>query len=519
MLQKKVSNLLKYCGYYQAHGFMMDERNTDKEFNIRMPEEEYIRNNIGKLQVILLTGEAGDGKTRIVQNIRDILKQNNFTIICEDFSALLDREKKDLINKLSDILEGKSDEKIIVLANVGAFTQAVIRYNASLMDKLTSDTEIVYVCNFENRNLAEDEFVFYEIIRGFLLGNQKQEESVKCDHTDCPCYEHCIYETNMKKILSGAGMEAIRTMCNAVYLTGGHITFRELLSLLSYMVTFGLDCTELREYYNQEKDLEKLNYYNVFEKSDDNLLGKISCMDPAMKRGKCPKNITTKEAYRSYRRKQFFEPESDKYAMLNVDYLVEFNQVLQYMDRPPYHYDTIQDNNAILQKLKKGINKMSNQGNGDRGLIITDTPFILGNQIRTEFMLMQDMNMIWHRYDMQMGAKTMDLKKGWNKFYLSYVIKEDRTLISLLIDYSQFRYLMACSEDYYMNRNELTVEEYAVNTFYRKILQKREQAYDSIVIRFNEKAEQLCDFSLTVHESEDFFTGEKSRTVRIRRED
>ena len=38
MLQKKVSNLLKYCGYYQAHGFMMDERNTDKEFNIRMPE-------------------------------------------------------------------------------------------------------------------------------------------------------------------------------------------------------------------------------------------------------------------------------------------------------------------------------------------------------------------------------------------------------------------------------------------------------------------------------------------------
>lgn len=519
MLQKIVSKLLKYCGYYQSHGFMMDERNTDIEFNVRMPEEEKIRNNIKKLQVILLTGEAGDGKTRIIRNTREILKENKFTIICEDFSALSEKEKKNLIDKLSEILEEKSDDKIMVLANVGAFTQAVIRYNAPLMDKLTSDTEKVYVCNFENRNLAEDEDVFCKIVEKFLLGDKPEEEITQCSHKDCPCYEQCVYKINMKKILSSAGMEAIRTICNAVYLTGGHITFRELLSLLSYMVTFGLDCTELREYYNQEKDLEKLNYYNVFEKSDDNLLGKISCMDPAMKRGKCPKNITTKEAYRSYRRKQFFEPESDKYAMLNVDYLVEFNQVLQYMDRPPYHYDTIQDNNAILQKLKKGINKMSNQGNGDRGLIITDTPFILGNQIRTEFMLMQDMNMIWHRYDMQMGAKTMDLKKGWNKFYLSYVIKEDRTLISLLIDYSQFRYLMACSEDYYMNRNELTVEEYAVNTFYRKILQKREQAYDSIVIRFNEKAEQLCDFSLTVHESEDFFTGEKSRTVRIRRED
>lgn len=519
MLQKKVMKLLKYCGHYQSHGFMMDERNTDIEFNISMPEEEKIRNNIKKLQVILLTGEAGDGKTRIVRNTRNILEQNKFTMICEDFSALSEEEKKNLINKLSEILEGKLDDKIIVLANVGAFTQAVIRYNASLMDKLTSDTEKVYVCNFENRNLAEDEYVFNEIVEGFLLGDKPEEEITQCSHKDCPCYEQCIYKTNMKKILSGPGTEAIRTICNTIYLTGGHITFRELLSLLAYMVTFGLDCTELQEYYRQDKDLEQLKYYNVFENSDDILLDKISCMDPAMKRGKCPEYITTKKAYRKYRRQQFFEPGVDKYAMLNVDYLVEFNQVLRYMDKPPYHYDTIQDNNVILQKLKKGINKMSNQGKGDRGLIITDTPFILGNQIRTEFMLMQDMNMIWHRYDMQMGAKTMDLKKEWNKFYLSYVIKEDRTLISLLIDYSQFRYLMACSEDYYMNRNELTVEEYAVNTFYRKILQKKEQAYDSIVIRFNDKTDQLCDFSLTVHESEDFFTGEKNRSVRIRRED
>lgn len=226
MLQKKVMKLLKYCGHYQSHGFMMDERNTDIEFNISMPEEEKIRNNIKKLQVILLTGEAGDGKTRIVRNTRNILEQNKFTMICEDFSALSEEEKKNLINKLSEILEGKLDDKIIVLANVGAFTQAVIRYNASLMDKLTSDTEKVYVCNFENRNLAEDEYVFNEIVEGFLLGDKPEEEITQCSHKDCPCYEQCIYKTNMKKILSGPGTEAIRTICNTIYLTGGHITFR-----------------------------------------------------------------------------------------------------------------------------------------------------------------------------------------------------------------------------------------------------------------------------------------------------
>ena len=78
---------------------------------------------------------------------------------------------------------------------------------------------------------------------------------------------------------------------------------------------------------------------------------------------------------------------------------------------------------------------------------------------------------------------------------------------------------MMCSQDYYLNRNELTVEEYAVNTFFRKILRNKEDAYDSIVIRFDEKEEENCDFSLTVHSQEDIFTGERTQTIRIRKED
>ena len=78
---------------------------------------------------------------------------------------------------------------------------------------------------------------------------------------------------------------------------------------------------------------------------------------------------------------------------------------------------------------------------------------------------------------------------------------------------------MMCSDDYFMNRNELSIEEYAVNTFYRKILQTKAQAYDSVVIRFEEKTEDICDFSLTVHENEDFFTEEKEQSIRIRKEE
>ena len=78
---------------------------------------------------------------------------------------------------------------------------------------------------------------------------------------------------------------------------------------------------------------------------------------------------------------------------------------------------------------------------------------------------------------------------------------------------------MMCSKDYFMNRNELSVEEYAVNTFYRKILQETKQAYDSIVIRFAESMEEVCDFSLMIHTREDIFSEEQQITVRIKRGD
>lgn len=78
---------------------------------------------------------------------------------------------------------------------------------------------------------------------------------------------------------------------------------------------------------------------------------------------------------------------------------------------------------------------------------------------------------------------------------------------------------MMCSQDYFVNRGVISLEENAVNTFYRKILQQKNQLYQSIAIRFEEKDEEICDFSLTVHEEEDLFTGEKTQTICIRKED
>jgi len=513
-LQERVSKLVRYCGQYKGHGYMMDERNQDSDFNIELTEEKSILMRIDDLRVILMTGEAGDGKSRILRNINSILKEHGFTNPCSDFSALTKEEKTELICQLKEVLAGRDTSKLVISANVGVFTQAILEQDIKIMEELTRERGDVFICNFEDRNLADRKEDFGNIVRKFIYYDED------CEKQDCPCYKTCVYRDNIQKLLSESGMEAIRTICNAIYLTGGHVTFRELLSLLAYTVTFGQDCEDRIDYLNGEGTVEKKSYYHIFDEDDDILLSKVSRMDPARKRVSYPESIHTKEEYQAYVRKLFFDQGQNSYGMLAMDYLTEFYEVLYYMNQPPYHYDTIEDRKSILQRLKRGISKMSSRGKSDTGLVVTDTPAIFDNKIRTEFLVMQDMSLIWHRYDLKIKSKISPPKRLWNKFYLSYLTGEsEKKLISLLIDYRQFRFLLMCEEDYFMNRNESTIEEYAVNTFYRKILQENNQAYDSIVIRFDEKSNELCDFSLTVHNQQNIFTGESKRSIRIRKED
>ena len=513
-LYDKVNLLVRYCAQHQSHGFMMDERNTDESFHVSLPQEEQIRSSIHQIRVIILTGEAGDGKSRILRNIGPLLTDCGFGEPCRDFSALPEEKKKALIVRLRQVLDGKSDEKLMILANVGVFTQTAIRYDIHLMEELTNGREDVFICNFEKRNLAEDKAVFGSIVSRFLLYDQP------CANRDCICFADCAYRNNIEKLLTDSGIEGLRTICNAIYLTGGHLTFRELLSLLAYAVTFGQDCGQRVRCIAEGGVRERFLYYNIFEKSSDVLLHKIADMDPALKRGTCRTDIQTSSDYIRHRRRQFFAEQDKQYEMLRVDYLPEFYAVLTYMNQRPYHYDVSRDKNEILRMLKRGINKMSSQGRSDAGLVVTDTPPIFDGRIRVEFLGLADVALIWNRYDLRAG-QAADGERLWNRFCLSYMVstKRGKELISLVIDYRLFCYLMMCSQDYFMNRNASSTEENVVNTFYRKILQQKEQIYSSIVIRFEEKNEEICDFSLHVHAEEDLFSGETTRSIRIRKED
>ena len=49
-IKEKVLELLKYCSSYQGHSYMVDERRMDGEFQVTLPEEEEITENLDKLR-------------------------------------------------------------------------------------------------------------------------------------------------------------------------------------------------------------------------------------------------------------------------------------------------------------------------------------------------------------------------------------------------------------------------------------------------------------------------------------
>ncbi len=513
-IKDKVKELLKYCSAYQGHVNMMDERRSDQNFQVELPQEKEIRESLGNLQFILLTGEAGDGKSRLIRTLQAELKKHGFKIY-SDFSAEPEEEKKEIIKSISGIVEGESQDHIIIAANVGIFTRTVLQYQESLMEKLSRRNDKVKIINFEKRNLAWDKDVFTQIVQVFLAYDKKP-----CTDTACSQCKKCIYQRNLDCLQSEQGIESIRVLCDAISLVGEHITFRELLSLLAYMVTFGEPCEERRK----RADAADCSYENIFSlnKNYDKVLMNISRMDPAYCNFESEqREYESVQVCRREKRLRFFEEPEQKYELLAVDYLAQFQRVIRCFQEEPYiESEMIQE--GELYRLKRGLLRLTRRGQSDLSMKVADTPAMLGDDIQTEFEL-GDIEIVWHRYglDFKCPDKKEHCPEERNHFAMSYVYEEENGetgAITLVIDYRLFRYLMLADDYYYLSHNSKSIEEYTINTFFRKILKKKKGAYEKMTVRFANKQEgKLCDFSLRIQEKKSVLSG-KNRAIKIKRE-
>lgn len=491
-LHEKVDQLLRYCGAYQGHAYMMDERG-DGSFHIPLPEEKELHEDMKRLQVILLTGEAGDGKTRLLSRLKDDFRENGFSV-CLDFSAEPEEEKLKIIQMVSDIVNGMRPDKVVVAANIGVFTRYAFLYQEDLISRLSQDNERIRVINFERRNLAADKDTFKEIVKTFLCYEAKEKCAVKA----CPWNGDCMYQRNLEFLNTDQGIESIRVLCDAVFLTGEHVTFRELLSILSFAVTFGQDCQERQTIQNQER----YSYESIFSYTKDKMLQKVSRLDPANRSTVNLKTYETIEDCRKDRRSNFFLS-VNKYELLDLDYISEFRQALELLGKRLY-IDTSMVQEGVLYRVKRGLTRISKRGQSDMGVTIADTPVMLGDDIQTEFEL-TNLDIVFNRPGIDFDHIENAEERGSieNRFCMSYVYQEKENgplkSISMIIDYNLFRYLLMADEYYYINRSNQSMEEYAVNMFFRKILRIQKGAYHRMQVVFNgEQHKERRNFSLSL---------------------
>jgi hypothetical protein len=493
-IRDKINTIVKYSSLYLDNSNATEERNTDS-FHVELQEEEEIRVKICQgIKVVIMTGEAGEGKSHIIKRIS---KEEGY-IIEEDFSALSLKKKKDLINEIDLIIEGISDKKYIIAANVGILIRTILKEKPALLNKIKTRGDMIFRLNFEDRNLACDRMKFIELIQSFLYYDNKE-----CDNIECSKYKNCPFEKNIKDLQNEVVIDNIRVLCDAIFLRGGHVTLRELLSLIATMVTYGMDCKMMN---NSKSDNEKYRYFNIFEVKEEGVLEKISQLDPSKESNNNDYILYTEAKDLSefkYRKRQIYF-ETDKIALqykrLPIPYLNEFREFLIKINNEPYFFD-VTEASIEFEILKDGLAKLISPNQTNLQITFFDMPKSINKRIKTQFSIdFNELTLVWHHPDWkpELMENSIKLNSNINYFCLSGCYSDEDGNIKyfpLKIYFELYEQIRRARDNYFLPLAYGTLNKFGLSEFFLRILKTNPKYSEKLVIGF-EPTDNLIDFEI-----------------------
>ncbi|MFW7382185.1 MAG: hypothetical protein ACOH5I_25515 [Oligoflexus sp.] len=272
----KENNWIKFLeGYCKGNGQIQDEYvrkiasalRLDEPLEIKFPWQEEILQKFkdpNNLQVIILTGTAGDGKTRLCREIYQEVCgtsfseeswnsksyfSNELSTIVKDFSELKD-EKSKVIGELIEVLKnGFATKQILIAVNDGVFIEALDSYiddanladhkkEAKLLKEIVEDKINIGISNCEKQGLINlinlsklDAKENFKLIFKAILDNSGWNQCKDCIgsiENSCPIYsKYQIFKSRAETI------ENLANIILLLQLNNQHFTIRELLNLVS----------------------------------------------------------------------------------------------------------------------------------------------------------------------------------------------------------------------------------------------------------------------------------------------
>lgn len=267
----------------------------------------------GKRKLVVLTGNAGDGKTAFIQLIEAEArnKQGKFSSETDngckfkyndfEFETLYDgsqdfegksndqllkeffkpfegnAEPKENIVKIIAINEGKLRDSILrkpVYAWLGKHVHHYLEPDEYKNYKLPDSLSFI---NLNNRAIVEIEnanSIFDELLNIILDTNEKQDTWAACKPENCEYAEKCYIKYNidtLRDIKKGANVkQRLKEIILAIYLKKEkHITMRDIRSLISFILFNKYTCSQLQASIDAgENLLDRFYYNNAFNKKE-----------------------------------------------------------------------------------------------------------------------------------------------------------------------------------------------------------------------------------------------------------
>ncbi len=236
---------------------------------------------------IIITGNAGDGKTRICRNVYDQLVEQEFEgwpesgiaeisyknykiRIIKDLSELKNEIIVEELGKLQESLENnESNVYFLIAANEGKLTHTLVKYpelnklkSVIIPQFISNNKELEATKEIKVYNLlyASSSIYAEKIVEGW---NEEQNWSI-C--SDCSSKNKCIINSNHLALSDKTTKNRIMRMYKSLDMNGKHMTMRELLIHLAYTQTGGMACKDIHEASNSEsiQALAKKSYYENF---------------------------------------------------------------------------------------------------------------------------------------------------------------------------------------------------------------------------------------------------------------
>lgn len=233
---------------------------------------------------VILTGNAGDGKTRLCRIVYDYFNEQKLqqwpdegiiniefykgTIrIVKDLSEL----KEDIIHQeltyLQNNIQSKHENGVyyLIAANEGKLTKFLSQH-----EDLSSLREMV-ATRFNNYEVNDSTFSIINLLNvtssmyvdKVLSEWNKEENWSSC--LDCPVRKRCIIHLNHDRTSKDHIQNRLVEQYRLLDYLGTHITMREMLIHISYILTGGYSCKDINDAdYQALEEQSKKSYYQNF---------------------------------------------------------------------------------------------------------------------------------------------------------------------------------------------------------------------------------------------------------------